>query len=484
MSSPAFIPFSTQTYQHRSPNVQMQRTLNFYPEADPNNSTNPILIGTAGTTTFCEIPVGSACRGVHTSATSRFFAVYGGTIYEIGFNGTAGYVVRTWSISGLNTNVSMADNGDYLVIVDTVSMYVINLNSNQLVPVDIQSDMQGPVQVIYLAGFFYAIDNTRRFYFSDINKGPLLWPGLNVAEAESSADALISMIKRNSDVVFFGPQSFEVWRISGNDLLPLVPVVTSNVGCASPDSVSIINDVVMFLGSNTNGTGMIFALSGNSAEPISNPAISFIIDQAGAGIESAYSCAYQQEGHSFYCLSFPSLEKTLCYDLTMGMWHERGSRDPLTNITQRWDVAFCAFAFGRILCGNLRSDNPAILTLDLNKYTEYDGRTIQRIHQAPIFLDGMSTLFFDALEIEMETGVGLQIGQGSEPVVMLDYSDDCHTWSSQLWAGMGRIGQYLTMVRFSRLGRSRNRVFRITITDPVKCVIRSARVWYTRGNSR
>jgi len=43
---------------------------------------------------------------------------------------------------------------------------------------------------------------------------------------------------------------------------------------------------------------------------------------------------------------------------------------------------------------------------------------------------------------------------------------------------MGKVGQYKKRVRFRMLGKSRERVYRIQISDPVKIVILSGRILY------
>jgi hypothetical protein len=68
-----------------------------------------------------------------------------------------------------------------------------------------------------------------------------------------------------------------------------------------------------------------------------------------------------------------------------------------------------------------------------------------------------------------------QDAQGREPQLMLDWSDDNgKTWSSQRYASFGRVGQYLQRVKFHRLGQARDRIYRVSISDPVKRVILSA----------
>ena len=68
----------------------------------------------------------------------------------------------------------------------------------------------------------------------------------------------------------------------------------------------------------------------------------------------------------------------------------------------------------------------------------------------------------------MDVGVGLVTGLGSDPQIMMRYSDDGgHTWSSELWRDIGKIGKYKTRVKWNKLGRSRDRVYDVFISDPV-----------------
>ncbi len=74
--------------------------------------------------------------------------------------------------------------------------------------------------------------------------------------------------------------------------------------------------------------------------------------------------------------------------------------------------------------------------------------------------------------VDLETGVGLQDGQGSDPRAMMQYSDDGgHTWSSERIQPFGKIGQYNTRLQWVGLGSSRERVYRFSISDPVTVVL-------------
>ena len=66
-------------------------------------------------------------------------------------------------------------------------------------------------------------------------------------------------------------------------------------------------------------------------------------------------------------------------------------------------------------------------------------------------------------------------GQGDDPQVMLQMSNDGgHSYGSENWRGAGKLGEYKKRLIWNRLGASRDRVFRIKVTDPVKWVILGA----------
>ena len=83
-----------------------------------------------------------------------------------------------------------------------------------------------------------------------------------------------------------------------------------------------------------------------------------------------------------------------------------------------------------------------------------------------------------SLQLDAETGVGLNTGQGSVPEVMLRWSDDGgHTFSNEHWREMGNIGQFGYRTIWRRLGMTqkiRDRVYEVSGTDPVKIAIMGA----------
>ena len=93
-------------------------------------------------------------------------------------------------------------------------------------------------------------------------------------------------------------------------------------------------------------------------------------------------------------------------------------------------------------------------------------------------------IFHHQLEVFFESGVGLITGQGSDPQAMIQYSDDGgHTWSSELWRSAGKIGNYGWRAVWNRLASSRQRNYRLVVTDPVKWVVTEANLEVTLGRT-
>jgi hypothetical protein len=79
------------------------------------------------------------------------------------------------------------------------------------------------------------------------------------------------------------------------------------------------------------------------------------------------------------------------------------------------------------------------------------------------------------------------ITQGSEPQVMLRWSDDGgHTYSNEHWSPIGRIGAYGHRTFWRRLGMTlklRDRVYELSGTDPVKISIVGAELLLSGTNA-
>jgi hypothetical protein len=94
---------------------------------------------------------------------------------------------------------------------------------------------------------------------------------------------------------------------------------------------------------------------------------------------------------------------------------------------------------------------------------------IRRLRRAPHLYGGGGRFTIDNLRVELETGLGLSTGQGSDPELMFRQSlDGGKTWGNERRAKVGKLGNYGGIgARFWRLGQSRDRVVEISTSDPI-----------------
>ena len=161
------------------------------------------------------------------------------------------------------------------------------------------------------------------------------------------------------------------------------------------------------------------------------------------------------------------------------LWHERAWLNPSTAELGRWRAHAHVMLGGQHLVGDWEDGRLYVLDLD---YFQDDADPIKRIRAAPTIEQQQYRLFYSMLQIDMETGVGTESGQGASPVLMLRYSNDGgHTWSNERTATVGQQGEYASRCVFWRLGMGRNRVWEISMTDPVRFAVFGALVEAEQG---
>jgi hypothetical protein len=127
------------------------------------------------------------------------------------------------------------------------------------------------------------------------------------------------------------------------------------------------------------------------------------------------------------------------------------------------------FAFGKQLVGS-RVDGK-IYNMSLDVYSD-NGEAIKRVRVYTHLIDELKPIRYNSLKIGFENGVGLQSGQGSNPLASLRLSKDgARTWSDYYTTSIGAVGNYRQHVEFRRLGIAEQMTFEISISEPVKVAI-------------
>jgi hypothetical protein len=190
-------------------------------------------------------------------------------------------------------------------------------------------------------------------------------------------------------------------------------------------------------------------------------------------VSDAIGFVYEEAGHVFYVLTFPTADATWVHDATASAllgkacWHQRASFDPVLAQYHR-DKANCYMDMQNLrLVGDFASGQ--IHQMSRQFYT--DAGTPLRAQRRTKHVwkrEERTRVSQSSLQIEFSPGQGLQQGQGQNPQCMLRWSNDGgYTWSGEHWLPIGVAGNFKNRAKINRLGRARDRVYEMNVSDPI-----------------
>ena len=493
-------PILGSSYVARSVNAADSRMVNLFPEIVPEGGKEPAFLQRAPGLRLLATLGGGPVRGLWTFG-GYGYAVSGDKLYKID-----SFWVATVKGTVTGTGpVSMVDNGTQLFIACNPSAFIYNASTGVFSQIT-DPDFPGAVTVGYLDGYFvFNQPNSQRFWVTSLNDGTQIDP-LDFASAEGNPDDVVALNVNHREVWLFGKSTIEVWYNAGAPDFPLARIQGAfmEIGCLAPYSIAKLDNSVFWLGADARGNGIVYRNNGYNAQRISTHAIEWQIQQYGV-LNDAIGYSYQQDGHFYYVLTFPTANATWCYDVATNSWHERAGWNGVTFTRHRSN---CQANFnGEVLVGDWF--NGKIYAFDPEVYSDNGAaqRWLRSWRALPTGQNDLRRTAHHTLQLDCQTGVGVLNAEafllltedsrflitedgnyieavdttnvlGVNPQVMLRWSDDGgHTWSNEHLAGMGMIGQYYHRVFWRRLGMTlklRDRVYEISGTDPVKIAIMGA----------
>lgn len=449
----------------RSVDVSAQQRINLYAEVSPDGESgnNLVLYPTPGLTRFIDMGA-SPARGVYPyEAGNVIYEVVGTTLWEIAANGTQ---TARGTLQPTTGRVDMVDNGLQLLIVDGSFGYTLTFIGNAFAQITAPGFVAGNT-CAFLDGFFLVQRaNSGQFGISGLYDGTS-WNALDFATAESDPDLLVRIFVDSGVVLLFGPKTTEFWSDSGALDFPFARIGASAIewGLAARWSLAKFMDSLIFLRKNRLGAVQVCVMSGTNAVPVSTPAEDYQFSTY-SDVSNATGFAYMVSGHPMYQINFPAADVSWLYDGLTKAWSVVQYRT-----AGRHRAEIQVNFQGRSYVSDY--DNGKLYLLDQNAYAD-DGAMIVREftsrHQKTASWSRIPQLWLD-----MEAGVGLASGQGSDPQVMLTISrDGGKTWGPDLPRGFGAIGENRARAVWNRLGRARDWVMRFRVTDPVKTVFIAA----------
>lgn len=477
--------FCGPTYQLPNINADCQRTINLYPESDESQMGKSAIVmnPTPGLSLFCDL-IGQEVRGELT-INGRMFALCDTHLYEVASNGTK---TALGNVANDGNLVYMVATPQQLAIASAGFLYVYYLQTVGAVVAGTfvtvpPATFPGPIDSIRLSDDFFIalIAQSQRYYVSN-SLDATNWPALSFNQISTFPDNVVSMIVDHRQIALFGQKATEFDYDTGGIPVPFgaAPGGFMEEGCAAEFATVQLDNSIFWIGQrNDRGQGIGWRSNGYSPVRVTNHSVESIW-ATYTTLSDARAFAYQDGGHSFWHINFPSANATWVYDVATGMWHERGYWQAQAGIYQTALPQCHTFNFNKHLVGDRQSGKiyqmaaPSASGSAWNFVTD-NGNPIRRLRRAPIISTENKWIYYRELTIDLMTGLGPQpplldgAGNPRDPMLTMRYSNDSGiTWSNGRDVPCGQAGAYLQRAVARRLGRARRgRVFEVTCTDPI-----------------
>ncbi len=467
----AVVPnFLGPSYTSQSPNADAELCMNWYVERmESQGAKVPYVLYPCPGFTSSATVAQSPGRGLFATGglTNRLFGVVGFKLYEYTSNGTVTNDRADLDSDGFPATFATNSAGQ-MMITSGGSLYCYTLSGDSIEKITTFSGGGIPIrQVTYLSDRFVALDATdSTFYWSAILDGSQStgWDLGSATLRSTEPDPWVSMSVVQGQLWLLGSLTSDVYYTTNDPLSPYLPIPGALLeqGCAAGFSRCDLDSTLAWVGQNTNGRGMIWRSSGYAPVRISTHAVEYAI-QGYSTIADAVAFAYQDQGHSFYVVNFPTAGATWVYDTATQLWHQRGFWNVSQSAYTVYRVQYAASCFNQ----NFVLDNSTgtLYTMSITVGTDVDGSAIRRERRSPHQWDGASLnrVFFPGMQIDMQTGLGLN-ADSTVPSIDLTWSDDgglTYPVQTKQAASAGNLGQYQVRVLYLQLGSSRDRVWRL-----------------------
>ncbi len=373
-------------------------------------------------------------------------------------------------------SVSMAASPTQLFLISANHGYLYDFSSDTFSTVPaLTATLPIPVQVEYSDGYFIASSfENNKFAMSAILDGST-WPGLQLSGISVFNDPISSIIVNHRELWVFGRRHAQPFQNTGSDnIFDVIPGTLIEKGNVGPFVPCRVDNSIFWIDEDERGGRSAWRAQGYTPTRISTHAVETDLesyDYNTAKLITTYS--YQDMGHMFWVIYIPGAQWSWVYDVPEGLWHKRASwANGAWGPHKSWNHAYF---IGKQLVGDWGSGNIYELSMD---WLDDNGATIRRQRRAPTVSNEMEWISHYELKVDFETGLGpqppLTDGNGNPrpPQAVLRWSNNRgKTWSNDHIVNCGMAGEYDTRAIWRRLGRSRYRVYELTVSDPIPWVI-------------
>lgn len=447
---------------------------------DQTKSTNA-LFKTPGSSFYIGVTAG-IFQG-WTVANNLLYAVIGGTLYSINEK----VATSLGTISDTSNLVSLVSNNTQLMIGTLSGGYYYTYATNTLASI---------TDVNYLGTNYITYHRDRVVYAQPGTN--LVWVGtldnFSVYDATlfQSAELLsgnvVSAFATPTDLLVFGQYQTNVWLVTTNLNYPYIPNTSVAIpyGLAAKFSPVNINQNIFYLAQDQQGLPLVLTISTyNSYIPqiVSDEAMCYQLQQLST-VSDAIGTEIQFNGHMFYCLIFPTVNKSFLYDLASKKWtqwkswHNDGqdiNGNTIYSLGRHLTASAISYQ-NNLLIADYRN-NGAILKLSTTTFTDYFSGSQNSIYcevVLPVLYNLGNRQTINSLEMDCEKGDDVYSDLNysknpllNQPLFTVSLSKDGgRTYSYTRQVPIPTSGNYYPRIITYKWGNCRNGVFKLSIDHP------------------
>lgn len=492
------IPLNSGAYQARSLNASAQACINLIPEQNPEeiDPESPFThYPRPGLRALAMPPVQGRGRGLYRASNGDLYGVVADSVF---------YIDKNWAFNKIGviqnqfTPISMADNGqsngNAIVLVDNSPLgYEINMTSRQMTQiVDTTGLFTGSTLVTFFDTFFtFNQTGTNDWYISLSEQ--VAFNALDQASKGTYGDPIQGIVATQRNLWLVGTMTAEPWFDAGDPIFPFEEVFGQLVphGTIAPYSICTTDVNAFWLSQDKDGRAIMLMIEGYGAKKVSTFALE---DEwlTYPRLNDAICYTYQQGGHTFVVIHFPSANKSWGYDLATKQWHQRCWIDNNGKFN-RERVAFHAFAYDTNVGMDWQTGQ--IYALDQTVFTDA-GQPVVCVRSFPHIVDELRELTITDFTVDMQTGTLPNTGEKNQflspwsagfsngfgpltqveaPEIALRVSKDGgQSWGNYRKKAMASAGRNRSQLRWRALGMGRDFVFEVTWSAPMSTGLNQA----------
>jgi hypothetical protein len=413
------------------------------------------FIGFDGLESFINGLAGTPQGGFDSTATGKKLIVAGGVVQEI----DNGYVVATYTGGTLNSsnpaifteteNFIYLATGDNVTQIDTSTQTITNITAAG-------SPQTGVTHVAFIDGYILANGLSAAgipgdVYYS-LDDG-VTWGFFN---NEKLPDGTTAVITGWEEIYGFGPRSVEVSYNDGVTPFGVLDGAFMQYGLLAAYSAIVADNTLYWLG-EADGARRIFKMVGRTPSIISTPYDKVL--QGLGTVSDARAWTQQQDGYTFYVITFPTEDLTLFYNIQLDKWSERTFWDTATASNKRYKGGFAFYVrdWNKTVVGDYGTSKLYVSTGGTD-----DGEEIRVELTSGRIAHGYSNRKKrKRLVFEIKRG---DISDFNEAVFEYRIKTDNKGWSNWKQKSLGKVGESNPYIKDYRSGVYRSAQYQVVYT--------------------